>query len=341
MQRLRLIYEQLEEAKAYLLRGSLFNLRLALILTDNTAELLLYNALRRTVDRDEWLRPLRTKYEIAGRPIDSSIAVSYSEEERAQAEKEFDPMVHLAQHRLRLISASDATILRIAHRLRRDAFHRGQIREDILGEIVRLLFATVVGIGESLYFADLTQKFPPEDGDEAFLTRFGLNVRTFWCDANYKRKLGVVLLKDVEFNFDKFRGVLTSDLAGRVEATINQLAEFFEEDEQNEALLRRQFTIGIPSKSESRSANTQTLVQDLERQFAIWRSTAKALVTRELLLRFRDDIPHKLNSRQPAQVLATYWGLDKRFCPIESFIEDYVADIDSAIQAEIDVARGK
>src|ERR1700733_74432 len=193
MKRLRLIYEQLEEAKAYLLRGSLFNLRLALILSDNTAELLLYNALKKTFDRDDWLRPLRMNYQLAGWPLDSAIAVKYSEEERAKAEKEFEPMVQLAQHRLRLISASDATVLRIAHRLRRDAFHRGQVREDILGPIVRLLFATVVSIAQSVEFADLVQKFPPEDGDEAFLQRFGLEVRTFWCDDGYKRKLGAVL----------------------------------------------------------------------------------------------------------------------------------------------------
>ena len=341
MQRLRLIFEQLEEAKAYLLRGSLFNLRLALILADNIAELLLYNALKRTFDRDDWLRPLRVNYQLAGWPLDSAIAVKYPEEERAKAEKEFEPMVQLAQHRLGLISTSDATILRIAHRLRRDAFHRGQVREDILGPIVRLLFATVVGIAESVEFADLVQKFPPEDGHEAFLQRFGLEVRAFWCDDGYKRKLGAVLLKDAEFNFDEFRAVLTNDLAGRVEAAINQVDYFFKEDEQNEALLRRQFTVGIPVEVRVAIRDSKRHVHELDRQFDIWRKTAVPLVTREWLLRFRDGVPRKLNSRQPSQVLATYWGLDKKFSPIESFIDDYVAAIDNAIQMEIDIRRGK
>lgn len=341
MQRLRLIYEQLEEAKAYLLRGSLFNLRLALILADNTAELLLYNALKRTFDRDDWLRPLRVNYQLAGWSLDSAIAVKYSEEQRAKAEKEFEPMVQLAQHGLRLISASEATVLRIAHRLRRDAFHRGQIREDILGPIVRLLFATVVGIAQSVEFADLVQKFPPEDGDEAFLQRFGLEVQTFWCDDAYKRKLGAVLLKDVEFKFDEFRTVLTNDLAGRVEAAINQVDYFFKEGEQNEALLRRQFTVRIPVEVGVAIRDSKRHVDELDRQFDIWRKTAVPLVTREWLLRFRDGVPRKLNSRQPSQVLATYWGLDKKFSPIESFVDDYVADLDNAIQMEIAIRRGK
>jgi hypothetical protein len=341
VQRIRLIYEQLEEAKAYLLRGSLFNLRLAVILADNTAELLVYSTLQRTFDRDDWLRPLRKNCELAGRPIDSAIALKYSEEERAKAEKEFEPMVQLAQHKLRLISGSDATILRIAHRLRRDAFHRGQIRQDILGPIVRLLFATVVGLAQSVHFTDLVQTFPPADGDEAFLERFGMAVRTFWCGDDYNGKLGAVLLKDAEFNFDEFRTVLTNDLLGRVEAAINQVTYFFKEDEQNEALLRRQFTVGIPVEVRVAIRDSKKHVQELDRQFDIWRKTAVPLVTREWLLRFRDAIARKLNSRQPAQVLATYWGLDKKFSPIESFINDYVAAIDSAIQMEIDIARGK
>jgi hypothetical protein len=280
-------------------------------------------------------------YQLAGWPLDSAIAVKYPEEERAKAEKEFEPMVQLAQHRLGLISTSDATILRIAHRLRRDAFHRGQVREDILGPIVRLLFATVVGIAESVEFADLVQKFPPEDGHEAFLQRFGLEVRAFWCDDGYKRKLGAVLLKDAEFNFDEFRAVLTNDLAGRVEAAINQVDYFFKEDEQNEALLRRQFTVGIPVEVRVAIRDSKRHVHELDRQFDIWRKTAVPLVTREWLLRFRDGVPRKLNSRQPSQVLATYWGLDKKFSPIESFIDDYVAAIDNAIQMEIDIRRGK
>jgi hypothetical protein len=341
MQRLRLIYEQLEEAKAHLLRRSLFNLRLALILADNTAELLLYNVLQRTFSRDDSLRPLRKNYELAGWPIDSAIAVKYSEEEQARAEKEFEPMVQLVQRRLRLISASEATVLRIAHRLRRDAFHRGQIREDILGPIVRLLFATVVGLAQSEHFADLVQKFPPEDGDVAFVERFGLDVKNFWCDDDYKRKFGIVLLKDAEFNSDEFRATLTNDLAGRVEAAINQVSAFFDEKEQTEALLRRQFTMGIPVEVRVAIRDSEAHVQELDRQFAVWRKTAIPLVTREWLLRFREGVPRKLNSRHPAQVLATYWSLDKKFSPIEAFIEDYLAAIDRAIQLEIDIARGK
>ena len=71
MKRLRLIYEQLDEAKTYLLRGSLLNLRLALILADNAAELLMFNVLESNFSRDDWLRPLRKNYEKLGLRLDS------------------------------------------------------------------------------------------------------------------------------------------------------------------------------------------------------------------------------------------------------------------------------
>lgn len=272
--------------------------------------------------------------------MDSAIALKYSEKERAESEKEFAPMVKLIQHRLGLISGSDATVLRIAHRLRRDAFHRGQIREDILDPILRLLFATVVGLAQSVYFADLVQTFPPADGDEAFLQRFGLD-KNFGCDDDYKKKLGAVLLRGAEFNFDEFRSALRDDLAGRMEATINQVSAFFDEAEQDKALLRRQFVNGLPLEDRLASRDTEAHRRRLDQQFDDWRKTAVPLVTREWLLRFRESISRKLNSREPSQVLATYWGLDKKFSPIEAFVEEYVADIDDAIQMEIDIARGK
>jgi len=45
MEGVRLIYEQIEEAKKYILGGSLLQLRLALILVDNVVELMMYREL--------------------------------------------------------------------------------------------------------------------------------------------------------------------------------------------------------------------------------------------------------------------------------------------------------
>ena len=46
MENIRLIYEQIETAKAHLLQGDVSNSRLALILLDNVAELLMARELK-------------------------------------------------------------------------------------------------------------------------------------------------------------------------------------------------------------------------------------------------------------------------------------------------------
>jgi hypothetical protein len=335
VKRLRLIYEQLEEAKGYLLRGSLFNIRLALILTDNVGELLMFNALEKTFSRDEWLRPLRKNAEEHGILLDPILQPKYSAEERARAEREFEPMVRLLQHRLSELPAADATVLRIAHRLRRDAFHKGQLREDILTPIVRLLFKTVVGLTQSLRFADVVQVFPLDAEDKAFLRRFEVRDDHFDYSEETKNKFAAKLVEGAEFDLESFRTALKDDLIGRNEALLNQLTAFYDDAQINVGLLQYQFW------QENVAQDKKLDCSAFDGAFAVWRKSAIPLVTVEWLRQFQQVVPRKLNSRYPSQVLASYWGMNEELSPKEDLIEQHISDLDSAIQLEIDIARGK
>jgi hypothetical protein len=336
MKRLRLIYEQLDEAKTYLLRGSLLNLRLALILADNAAELLMFNVLENKFSRDEWLRPLRKNYEKLGLPLDPVLQPKYSDEERARAEKEFEPMVLLLQHRLSQLSPSDATVLRISHRLRRDAFHRGQLREDILGPIVRLLFTTVVRLTESLRLGTVVMEFPLDEDDKVFLRRFGMEEAFLSYSEETRNTFSTKLLEGAEFDMVSFRIALTEDMVGRTEALLNQLSAFYDDDRQkNEELFRYQFWQENAAQDERPQGST------FDAAFATWQTNASPLVTVEWLRRFKASVRRKLQSQHPSQVLAGYWGLEKDFAAKEDFVERHVAAVDSAIQLELDIARGK
>jgi hypothetical protein len=336
MKRLRLIYEQLDEAKTYLLRGSLLNLRLALILTDNAAELLMFNVLENKFSRDEWLRPLRKNYEKLGLPLDPVLRPKYSDEERARAEKEFEPMVRLLQHRLSQLSYSDATILRIAHRLRRDAFHRGQLREDILEPIVRLLFTTVVRLTESQPLGTVVMEFPLDEDVKVFLRRFGVEEAFLSYSEETRNKFATKLLEGAEFDMESFRTALTEDIVGRTEALLNQLSAFYDDDSlKNEELLRYQFWQENAAQGECPRGSA------FDAAFATWKTDATPIVTVEWLRQFKGNVPHKLQSQHPSQVLAGYWGLEREFAPKEDFVERHVAAVDSAVQLQLDIARGK
>src|SRR5262245_41791961 len=128
MLNVRLVYEQLEAAKDHLRRGSVLDYRLALILSDNVAELLMHRELDYLFRYDDsrmpkW-EPARTEL------IQAGLGSKYTFEERQGAEREFDPKLRLLV-RLNRISTEDRLILGICHRFRGAAFHRGELRLDI------------------------------------------------------------------------------------------------------------------------------------------------------------------------------------------------------------------
>jgi hypothetical protein len=49
----------------------------------------------------------------------------------------------------------------------------------------------------------------------------------------------------------------------------------------------------------------------------------------------------KLQSQHPSEVLAEYWGLEREFAPKKEFVGRHVAAVDSAIQLQLDIARGE
>src|SRR5712691_1089288 len=149
MESVRLIYEQIEEAKRYLLGCSLHQVRPALILLDNAAELLMYRELQHEFAlKDGWepqWEPARTEWIRAG------LGPKHTDEERKNSDKEFEPKLRILHFRLNRISEDDRKILSVCHKLRCEAFHRAHLRPQILEHVCKLLYQTV---------ADVTVKLP-------------------------------------------------------------------------------------------------------------------------------------------------------------------------------------
>jgi hypothetical protein len=88
MQRIRLLYEQVEEAKRLISSRTLLQLRLALILLDNAAELMMYRELDYQFAMEDYFA--RSTVRLPGKQ-------KYTEAERRRAEQEFRPKVKLSQ----------------------------------------------------------------------------------------------------------------------------------------------------------------------------------------------------------------------------------------------------
>src|SRR5712691_5053500 len=113
MESVRLIYEQIEEAKRYLLGCSLHQVRPALILLDNAAELLMYRELQHEFAlNDGWepqWEPARAEWIRAG------LGPKYTD-------KEFEPKLRILHFRLNRISEDDRA--KIDHSLKYTQFWR-------------------------------------------------------------------------------------------------------------------------------------------------------------------------------------------------------------------------
>ena len=172
MERVRIIYEQIEEARKYLDSGSLLQLRLALILLDNAAELMMHRELQYQFAWDDqrlpkW-EPGRTEWIRAGR------GPKYTEEERRKSEQEFKPKLRVLCFRLDRISKDDRSVLCVCHKLRCEAFHEGHIRTQILEQVCRLLYLTTAELSLKLPFRSYMIRGGDHNKENtAFLARFG------------------------------------------------------------------------------------------------------------------------------------------------------------------------
>jgi hypothetical protein len=93
--------------------------RLALILSDNAAELLLYWRVSEAVKDDQ------TK-EQAG------LTCQWTAKQRRQALYDFGPALDFCETKVKCVQADDATILREIHKFRNEAYHRAVRREENL-----------------------------------------------------------------------------------------------------------------------------------------------------------------------------------------------------------------
>jgi hypothetical protein len=218
MIRIRLIYEQIEAAKTHLLSRSLLGCRLALILLDNSAEILMHRELEAQFAIDDQLmpkwEPARTDWMNLGR------GPKYSVEERRKARQHFTPKTKILCLRLGRISAEDRLVLDVCHQLRNEAFHKGKLREVILERVCLLLFTTVVGLTVKLPIRAISLSRDREDAD--FMDRFGLKDAMLLGSDQGRQLCAEHLIAQIALD-SSFPAVLSEDLLERIDETIGSL----------------------------------------------------------------------------------------------------------------------
>jgi hypothetical protein len=337
MEQVRLVYEQIEEAKRYLLGGSLLQLRLALILLDNAAELMMYRELQHQFAWDDhrlpnW-EPARAEWIRAGS------GPRYTEEERQRSEREFEFQIRILCLRLGRISEADRKVLCVCHKLRREAFHRGDIRTQILGQVCSLLYLTTAELTVKLPFKSYAIPGGDQNGENtAFLARFGIaDAYTLGTDEG-RARLRDKLIEGVVLESGPFAEALSDDLVERIDETLGGLNCVVETNDSSEIDYKLQHTQFWRELGAS-LMGAGVWEPQLGEEFKAWRAAGRARFTLTKIRRWQRMATAIRCYANPASALDHYWAIDKRFSPLERDVAEAVYQYDEDVNMEAHARR--
>lgn len=371
--RFLLFAEQLEEVRGMLLGGSIVKSRMAIILLDNLANILLLDHARRLFEASEgswWMKMKR-----------------FSAKERRRIEGDFSRQVTLAAtdsdapsftRPERLLDEGDAALLRIAHQYRNPIYHEDRHNPALLPVLGRLYLGAVARAFARSY-PDAGVSFPGIQRRITPLKRFGIDPlgagefggATFWHGA-VARELVPKLTTDLAVDFEEARGVLSEDLRLRSQlarASLQSLLEdgleadrllfiiswsqfweahgaddsLLELDEQRLGPLRR--GLDDEPKESALSDAQRTAMDDAERRYidriqALQRDF-QPRVTLETLPRTEAATDRLGTARSMTSLLQRYRDLDLDLSRFEACIDEAARAWDKMVQDEIDRRRGK
>lgn len=323
----------MEEAKRLIQRGTLPHVRLALILLDNAAELIMYRELTYKFAQDDLYTRIREHSQAAG--ASDPFAPEYAAEERRAAEREFTPMVKILSLRLRMISEKQATIFRVCHEMRRDAFHRGEMNPAILRPVTELLFLTVAEMAKTFPVHSYSISGAVPTGENLdFLARFGIREYELG-DENGKGKIYSKLIAGISAT-DSLSGTLSRDLEDRIDGTIEGLS-YLNGSSSNRGQLDHNLRYGqfwrergakVMKKAHEENRASE---DDLDKAYREWSENPGTRFTMDNVERWRRQARAIAKAKHMADALARYWGIERLFAPLEEETSKALADFDEHI----------
>jgi len=333
MENVRLIYEQIEGAKAHLRGGGALDCRLALILLDNVAELLMARALRDAFDFEDYFYPADNRARLG-----DAMRPPYTPEERKGAEWEFEPKLRILGFRMSKLTPKERAILKVCHRLRNETFHVGTLRHTILSQTAVLLFQTTVALTLKLPLRSFVLPGPhPAEADARFLARFDIDDAKRLALDEGREQVARKLLEGVTLDVRSFADTLSTDLMNRIDENVLGGLAYLNDRGANidRNLQHGQFW------QEQGAALAQAGVRQpkLDEAFEEWRAQRRAKYTVAKIKRWRRQAELIARRERPSAALEQWWATDEAMRPLETGLGDAVARYDDQINAEIHVPR--
>lgn len=145
MQRLTYVLYQMEEARRYLEGGRLEQVRLALLLLDNAAELQIERRVGDELSSENLRERVRTRALRIPRGYSKNLDdlaawQPLTAKEKERLSKSFPAKLEYLSERHHVLDASIAAVLSHAHRYRNEAYHDGRVRRETIRTAAVILF---------------------------------------------------------------------------------------------------------------------------------------------------------------------------------------------------------
>jgi hypothetical protein len=334
MLRLQFVLFQADEAAKLLRAASLPGLRTALLVLDNSVELLLDRWIEYQLGHEELQRKVQERAIEAGIPKDHpQLADLLSQKfltanETWRVARYFDEKLKYASERRGKITADVAAVLSHIHRYRNESYHGGRVRPGVLRTTVAIQLHLVCDLVQTLRPGSVG--YSSNDDFTWLEARFSVGPGGLWNDQTLDRVLHEIR-SAAELTPNAIREILAENLAERIEA-LDQTIDFI----IGEARLGKTTAEAIAA---AQSFTLKKLKNEAPYPPAP-RGIEKPMDGTQIdLVR---SVPSALcNLSDGASAFDVFASADASLDPVEYVLNELATAIEHQIQLEIDMARGK
>lgn len=334
--------EQLNEAVRFISNGSIAHARMALLLLDNAAEVLIGRAAGDILAYDSMYARM---YAGAERDMPAEEAAKciaeigrrvLTEKERRSVERVFSAKADLLVAEGQL-DQEIAEVLKALHLHRNDAYHNSKTRTPILRVTAMLYLELCCEL--FLLFGSRGTYYSSADDWSDFMSRYGLADKFFMLYAETLDQIVAGLRRQIGIDKQDLAASLAKYLLSRIEVIEEQL-DFLDYFPTHDAALQSLQFMAMHGKEwqETLARRGPSALKDRDDAIAnfkspitaatliVWKEAADALAT---------------STRTKPELFAEFRRLELELEPIEQMVETEAIAYDQHIQNEIDHARGK
>ncbi len=325
---------QLDEARRYIKDGRLAQLRTALLLLDNTAEIQLDRQINLEISYEEMQEKLRDS--ILSHPHDDLPRelreivdwTPLSKQKKTKISRRFHEKVWYVTERKPLIDSKLAQPLLYLHKYRNEAYHRAQVRQETIYTAALLYLELNCLLLKLIY--ESSRGYSSGDDFSWLEERFEVKIHEILNDSGFVDKVAKELRSGLIPDKESVCTVLMDHLESRIEDLANSLDFIISSlqgiDTREDALRESQLFLAFKNSTADSRPDPLSFQPKYQENDII-------LISK--------DISGIAEATDSLDAFSRFSNLEEKLELIESSVDELSTEVDKMIQLEIDIRRGK